>query len=115
MAEVLQGVRDPWGPEQHGPVRGPEGGRWCQRPPPDQLGRHTFVACDISYYKEIRGQERQVKELTAELARLGDTVEENRKNRKKIKAVKAEIAHISLGRMDKIGLRHKQELVPQLS
>ena len=56
-----------------------------------------------------------MKELTAELARLGDTVEENRKNRKKIKAVKAEIAHISLGRMDKIGLRHKQELVPQLS
>ena len=60
-----------------------------------------------------------MEELTAELetnkrelARLGDTVEENRKE---MKAVKADIAHISLGRMDKIGRRHKQELVEQLS
>ena len=186
-----------------GQFEGPRGERWRQRPPPDQLGRHSFVAyvsdmfqgpeavkvhlymhtsvfstavfgpdsssseitesfpdlrnyylrkklntCrrskysglisrgeeDISYYKaqrlrvcadqeEIRGQERQVEELTAkletnkrELARLGDTVEENRKE---MKAVKAEIAHISQGRVEKqkleIGLTHKQELVEQLS
>ena len=60
-----------------------------------------------------------MQELTAELetsklelARFGNTVEENRKE---MKAIKAEIAHISLGRMDKIGMRHKQELVEQMS
>ena len=69
--------------------------------------------------QEIRGQERQVEKLAAELdtnkcelARLGDTIEENWKE---MKAIKAEIAHISLGRMDKTGMRHKQEVVEQLS
>ena len=34
-----------------GQFKVPRGDRWRQRPPPDQLGRHTFVAYDISYYK----------------------------------------------------------------
>ena len=32
-----------------GQFEGPRGHRWRQRPPPDQIGRRTFVAYDISY------------------------------------------------------------------
>ena len=186
-----------------GQFEGPRGERWRQRPPADQLGRHSFVAyvsdmfsgpeavkvhlymhtsvfstavfgaesssqqiteefpdlrkyylgkklntCrkskysglvsrgeeDISYYKaqrlrvcadqeEIRGQEKQVEELGAEIktntshiGRVGDTVEENKKE---MKAIKAEIQQITQGRVNKhkleITLKHKQELVEQLS
>ncbi len=54
----------------------------------------------------------QLETSKRDLARLGNTVEESGKE---MKAIKAEIAHISLGRMDKIGMRHKQELVEQMS
>ena len=58
----------------------------------------------------------EIKTNTSHIGRVGDTVEENRKE---MKAVKAEIQQITQGRVNKhkleITLKHKQELVEQLS